>query len=140
MKTILGLAAAAMLLGSAVRTEARGSAAETTMQSIKSQPAAEARAVFAMGKNDNTNIDLMVRHLAQPDKLGQAGGVYVVWTQKDAEAPPQNVGALRIGDDLTGKMSTVSPLTKFDLFITVEPNAQVLEPTGEKQLWTSYSR
>lgn len=112
----------------------------TSLQNAASQPAAEGELKAGATKNDNTSIDLKVKHLAHPEKLQKPGSNYVVWTQRDDKAPPQNIGALQVDKNLTGTLNTETPLHKFDLFITAEPSGQVAQPSGDKQLWTSFSR
>jgi hypothetical protein len=103
-------------------------------------PAAEGDVKFSPVKNDNTGIDLRVKHLAEPEKLTPPAQTYVAWIRNGKDAAPQNIGALTVDKELTGELSTVTPLHAFDLFVTAEASGQVQQPAGQPLLWTSYSR
>ena len=63
---------------------------------------------------------------------------YVVWVEPlDRSMAPQNVGALRVNDDLEGELRTVTPLEDFNLFVTPEPHGNANEPSGPKVLWAT---
>ncbi|MCX6567785.1 MAG: hypothetical protein NT147_01870 [Candidatus Aminicenantes bacterium] len=103
-------------------------------------PAVEGRAKFATTVNDNTRIELTVKHLAHPEKLSPPASHYVVWTRATKESAAQNIGALVVDKDLNGKLITETSLHSFDLFITAEDSSQVQQPSGQPLLWMSYSR
>ena len=143
MKTrliLIVLALSAGVSGCAMFGGGGGRNGTQSLAASAKQPAAEGTVSFGEAKNGNTKVDLSVKHLASPDKLTPSESTYVVWTQRDTQAPPQNIGALQVDKDLTGTLNTVTPLRRFDLFITAEPTAQTGKPTGEKQLWTSFSK
>lgn len=118
-----------------------GGAGNNAVLSVSpSQPAAQGTADFAEGKNGNVTIDINVKHLADPQHLTPPASIYVVWLQRDANTPPQNIGGLKVDKDLTGSLQTVTALRSFSLFITAESNAQAGQPTGQKQLWTTYKQ
>jgi hypothetical protein len=102
-------------------------------------PAAEATVHYKRTKNDNTAIEMKVKHLANPVKLTPPAHNYVVWVSSNATATPRNVGALLVDKDLTGMIDTVVPLHTFSLFITGEASGQVQEPTGPRLLWTDHN-
>lgn len=117
-----------------------GSASTASLQASPTQPAAEGAVKFGVAKNDNTSVNLSVKHLAKPEKLQPSESAYVVWTKRDANAEPQNIGALQVDKNLTGTLNTVTPLHQFEIFVTAEPNGQAQQPSGDRQLWTSFSR
>ena len=139
-KTLVWAAAAlaASLTGCASMRGGGGTTA--TFQASPSQPAAEGVVKFGVTKNDNTSVNLSVKHLAQPDKLSPSESAYVVWTKRDEHADPQNIGALQVDKNLNGTLSTEVPMHQGEIFITAEPNSQARQPSGDKQLWTSFSR
>ena len=102
-------------------------------------PAAEASVKFERTRNDNTEIDLRVKHLADPEKLTPPAQTYVAWVRADKDEAPQNIGGLVVDDKLNGKLKTVTPMHSFELFVTAEASGQVRKPTGKPLLWTSYS-
>ena len=103
-------------------------------------PAAEGTVWFNATRNDNVDINVRVKHLAHPEKLTPPSSTYVIWTRRNKDAAPQNIGELVVDSDLTGVLRTETPLHSFDLFITAEASGQVQKPAGEPLLWTSYSR
>ena len=117
-----------------------GAAKEKPNMTVSQElPAAEGTADFARTKNENTSIEVKVKHLASPEKLDPPAVTYVVWVRQDGEERPQNVGALKVDDNLTGTLATVTPLRRFELFITAEDDGQAREPSGEPLLWTSHN-
>jgi len=110
------------------------------MSTSPTNPAAQGQVKFKKATNDNTSIDLEVKHLADPQKLTPPAQNYVVWTRANKDAAPQNIGALSVDDDLTGTLKTVTPLHSFELFISAESSGQVQTPTGVPLLWTNYNR
>jgi hypothetical protein len=101
-------------------------------------PAAQSTAKVSTTDNGNTKIDLVVEHLALPERVNPGATVYVVWARGDeAGAQPQNLGALKVDDKLNGNISAMTPLNTFELFITAEPSQVSTTPTGKKLLWTT---
>ena len=102
-------------------------------------PAAQGGVTFSKLDDGNTGIDINIRHLAPSWKVSNEANNYVVWVQRDKESPPQNVGMMKVYDGRHARLKTKTPLHSFDLFITTESTGQVLTPSGEKLMWTSYS-
>lgn len=103
-------------------------------------PAAEANARYGVTQNDNTRIVLKVKHLAHPSRLTPPANNYVVWTRVTKDAPAQNIGELKVDDNLNGELDAETPLHSFELFITAEASGQVQQPTGQFLFYTSYTR
>jgi hypothetical protein len=57
----------------------------------------------------------------------------VVWVEREGAAP-QNVGALRVGEDKSGQLETVTPHHRFTLAITAEEAATTDLPKGPRVL------
>lgn len=119
---------------------ASGCAGTEKLSASSDLPAAEGTVRCAKADNDNTSIDLKVKHLASPDRLTPAAAVYVVWTKADKDAPPRNIGALVVDESLTGRLQTITPLRRFELFVTGEATGQATSPSGEPLLWANCSR
>lgn len=117
-----------------------GCAGPEKLSASSSLPAAQGTLRCAKADNDNTSIDLRVRHLANPDRLTPPAAVYVVWTKADKDAAPQNIGALEVDEDLDGRLKTVTPLRSFELFVTGEATGQAPSPSGEPLLWANCNR
>ena len=99
------------------------------MKTSSTVPAAEGRAIVEHDRNKNVQVTLEVRHLAKPQSLAPAKGTYVVWIQPEGQEP-NNVGVLRVNDELKGDFRTTTPYKKFDLFVTAEDSPTVSTPSG----------
>jgi hypothetical protein len=99
------------------------------MKTSSSVPAAEARAILDHDRNKNVRVTLEVRHLAKPQSLAPAKDTYVVWIQPEGQEA-NNVGVLRVNDELKGDFRTTTPYKKFDLFVTAEDSPTVSSPSG----------
>jgi len=117
-----------------------GGGGTTRLSSSPTLPAVDGRAKFTATKNDNTRIELTVKHLPHPGKLTPPANTYVVWTRATKYAPAQNVGALLVDKNLNGKLVTETALHSFELFITAEDSGQIQEPLGQPLLWMNYNR
>lgn len=94
-------------------------------------PAAEGAVKLSTGPNANTRLNISVQHLAPPERVAAGATVYVVWARPiEQGAAPQNLGALQINGNLEGVLDTVTPLRNFELLVTAEQAAPVLQPTG----------
>ena len=89
------------------------------------------------GGDDDTGIELRVRHLAYPDELDAPGYAYVAWVRSTPEDEAQNVGALNLGANLDGVLKTATPLRRFELFVTAEATSDAERPSGPPLLWAS---
>jgi hypothetical protein len=92
--------------------------------------AAEGKVSARVGDNLNTNLEVEVKHLAPPGRVVQGARVYVVWV-RPASGTVQNVGALRLNENLEGKFTTVTPFREFTLWVTPETAATVQAPTSD---------
>jgi hypothetical protein len=117
-----------------------GGKGESRLLTSPALPSVEGRVKFNVTVNDNTSIELTVKHLPRPERLTPPASNYVVWTRATKEAPAQSIGALVVDKDLNGKLVTETSLHSFDLFITAEDSGQVQQPSGQPLLWMSYSR
>lgn len=119
---------------------AAGCAGPERLSTSSSLPAAEGSLLCDKAANGNTGINLKVKHLANPDRLTPPATVYVVWTKTDKDAPPQNIGALEVDADLSGRLKTVTSQRRFELFVTGEATGQAPSPSGKPLLWANCSR
>jgi hypothetical protein len=110
------------------------------MQVSPSLPSTEAKVFARKTRNDNTSIEIRVKHLAPPDRLTPPGGTYVVWCKPTEEADPQNLGGLTVDRNENGGLFTITAFKNFELFITTEASTQVLEPSGEPLMWATVAR
>jgi hypothetical protein len=100
------------------------------MQSGAGVPASEGTVRATDGDNGSTNVALRVKHLAPPAKVASDATVYVVWVRA-RNANRQNVGALKLNDDLEGSLDTTTPHRQFELSVTPEPSSRVAQPTHD---------
>lgn len=127
-RSLFGVALLGMLFGCATKVPLSSSA---------DIPAARGEVKLDRTDQGNTKVEVTVKHLAEPAQVQQGATTYVVWAApRDAFATPQSLGALRVGDDLEGKLETTTPLRAFDLFITAEPSASVPQPSGNRLMWS----
>jgi hypothetical protein len=125
MKTaIFTLVTAAALLATPALAEKK-----FDMKTSSNVPAAQGRATIEHDRNKNVKVTLEVEHLAKPQSLAPAKGTYVVWIQPEGQEP-NNVGVLRVNDELKGDFRTTTPYKKFDLFVTAEDSPTVSSPSG----------
>ena len=97
--------------------------------------AAQGRVTATAGPNNNTRLEIKVKHLASPHKVTPGATVYVVWVRGINESDlPQNVGALRLDKELTGMLDTTTPLRSFDLLITAEVSSTANKPASDSVL------
>ena len=105
-----------------------------TMNSAESVPAAIGKVKVANEKDGNTDVKVMVEHLALADNLKDQS-TYVVWIKPDNGAP-QNVGILQVGKDRKGSLETKTPFKEFTIMVTAETSAAATIPTGQTVLDT----
>lgn len=108
-------------------------AEEVKMRSAETNPAAEGRVKFNHDRNGNTLFDIKVAHLARPDRLTPAKSDYVVWVQRPGEGP-QNLGVLKVNENLQGSFHGTTPYQKFDVFVTAEDNPKADTPSSSEVL------
>ena len=113
---------------------------ETALISNSTIPAAESSVKVGTGDNGNTTFELTVKHLALPQRVDPRATVYVVWLRgRDTAVRAQNMGALKVDDNLNGSYSGVTPLRDFELFVTAEASVTGTSPTGVALLHTNVS-
>jgi hypothetical protein len=115
-------------------------AATLKLESSSQIPAAEGQVKLHQTSSGNTEIKLTVKHLAPPARIEPTSSVFVVWVRGlEPGAQPQNLGALRVNKNLSGKLQTTTSLRAFDLFITPEGVSTVTAPTGPQLLPLHYT-
>jgi hypothetical protein len=105
------------------------SAKKISMTPGKEDPAAHGTVAVSTGKNGNTRVDITTKALAQPSALTPPENIYVVWFQPQGQ-DPVNAGALKVDNNLNGKLDTVTPHRQFKVFITAEKEPNLRKPKG----------
>lgn len=95
-------------------------------------PAAEGSVKVKKDKNDNYNIQVNVKNLAEPKRLQPPKEAYVVWMETNNNEP-KNLGRLKsesgfFTSGLKASMETVSSFKPHSFFITAEDAANVSRP------------
>ncbi|MFS8067008.1 MAG: hypothetical protein ACMG6S_11610 [Byssovorax sp.] len=114
-------------------------AAPIQLVSSPNVPAASGEITTEEGENGNLKLGIEVKHLAAPEKIQPGATVFVVWVEA-AGATPQNVGALRIDEDHTGRLDTTTPHRRFNLAITAEEEPATALPKGPRVLSAAVAR
>ncbi len=109
------------------------------MSSSQSVPAAKGIIHATHDSNNNTKLEISVHYLAQPEALTPPAAVYVVWLHPENDLL-QNKGELKIDKNRNGDLTIVTPLKRFEIFVTPEPSAQATVPTGEHVLSANISQ
>ncbi|MBF0299253.1 MAG: hypothetical protein HQK51_11070 [Oligoflexia bacterium] len=87
-------------------------------------PAATGKVEYKTTENNNTKVKIEVFNLAPPSRVKTGATTYVVWAQPiTPNTTAQNIGALKVDDDLHGELETLVPYKEFDLFITASPSS-----------------
>jgi hypothetical protein len=114
-------------------------AATMALTSSPQIPAAEGKARLHKTKNGNIEIKIAIKHLAPPERIVPGANVFMVWVRGLApDAQAQNLGALRVDKKLNAKMTAITALPSFDLFITCEPSQAVTTPGSPELLPLHY--
>jgi hypothetical protein len=96
-------------------------------------PSAAGKVELDKDRNGNRVAKVRVYHLPDPEKLNPAKNAYVVWIQAKGK-DPENVGVLKVNEDLEGKLEATTPYNKFEVFITAEDNPKPDRPSGPEIL------
>ncbi|HVF97212.1 MAG TPA: hypothetical protein VM871_07830 [Flavisolibacter sp.] len=97
-------------------------------------PAARGSVKVDKDNNNNYQISLDVKMLAEPNRLAQPKAVYVVWMETEQNGT-QNLGQLKTDDGLfsstlKASLKTTTPYKPRRIFITGEDNATVQTPSS----------
>ena len=106
------------------------------LQNSSALPAASGKVEAKEGKNGNTELSVKVEHLARPSALQNPANTYVVWVEDRQSGNLANLGALKVDDNLNGRLDAVTPFKDFDVFLTPEAQPAIAQPSGERVLWT----
>jgi hypothetical protein len=102
-------------------------------------PAATGEVKVGKDQNDNTTVDLSVKHLAPPERLNPPKRVYVVWIQPAGQAA-ESRGQLMVNNKLEGGLKMVTPHRNFDLFVSAENEVNAPAPSDQVVMRTAISR
>jgi hypothetical protein len=100
------------------------------MASSSLVPAAAGTVDVKAGDNDNTELTVIVKHLALAQKVYTGATNYIVWIKPEGSQNYQNVGALNVDSDLQGIHKTSIPYKNFKVLVTPENGNMAQLPTG----------
>ena len=100
---------------------------------------AEGQVKVADGPNGNTLVNILIHHLAAPEKVSPGATVYVAWVQASEGGSQQNVGQIQLDSNQSGRLDTVTSFKNFTVIVTAEPVATAATPTGNPVLSTKIS-
>jgi hypothetical protein len=92
---------------------------------LMSQAAGEAKVEARQGK---TNIEVSIKELARPTKLGAEFLTYVLWVVTP-DGRSGNTGEILINKNGDGKLSATTPAQTFSMIVTAEPYFAVRMPS-----------
>jgi hypothetical protein len=110
------------------------------MQGAQSVPAAVGEVGVKPTKQGNMELAIKVDHLAPPDQVEAGTTTYVAWAEPAAGGPPQNLGALKVGEDRSGKLVTKTPARNAKISITPEAAPSVIKPNHDPVMWATVNR
>lgn len=102
-------------------------------------PAAQGVLKLKGTRNGNTQLNLSVRHLALPGRIVPGANVFVIWARGLAYGTDaQNLGVLKVKNDLSARFQSVTAMQSFDFFLTCEESPTALTPSGPQLLSAQY--
>jgi hypothetical protein len=138
----LGSSVAAAVLASALAGCGMFSSSSESvrMQGAQSVPAAVGEVGVKPTKQGNMELAIKVDHLAPPDQVAAGTTTYVAWAEPAAGGPAQNLGALKIDEDRSGKLVTKTPERNAKISITPEAASSVTKPSHDPVMWATVNR
>ena len=113
-----------------------GCAAPAQMTAGPQVLGAEGEVKAAAGANGNTQVKIVIRHLADPEKIKPGATVYVAWIQPKDGGLPQNAGQIQLTNNQEGQLDTITPFRSFRVTVTAEQTATATSPSSNSVLTT----
>lgn len=79
--------------------------------------------------NDNSEVRLKVQHLPEPGQLDPSLRTYVVWIDPGVGRPEQALGQLQLNNNREATITTKTPFSSFDVFVTAETTPTPQQPS-----------
>lgn len=92
-------------------------------------PAADITASKKKDKNNNFDIEITAKYLANPNRLVPAKNYYVAWIVTENNGV-KNIGQLIQKGTKKVKLTTTTPFNVKEIFITAEEKGDVTSPRG----------
>lgn len=116
-----------------------GCAQKIAVRGSADVPAALAETKITRTDNNNSRIQLEVRHLAPPQNLTPKKSVYVVWAQAP-QGRTINLGQMIVGQDRSSEFVGITPLYEFRILVTAEDLPTATTPSNQVVLSTDVFR
>lgn len=122
--SFVALAASSVACGGPLSYQVQGSPMAT---------GADAKVVAEVDEaKHQTKLAVEAENLAPPERIADAGKVFVLWQRKSSDAAWSRIGTLDYdGDKRKGKFEGTVPEAAFDFALSVEPQADVASPSGK---------
>ena len=130
MRKILCLSALALVVALA------GCAKNVAVTVSSIVPATQAEVKTGKDSNDNSTVELKVKHLAPPENLQPSKSVYVVWVET-TDGKTFNAGRLKLNDDLEGEITVTTPYPRFRLVVSAEDDPLATRPGSQRVIETN---
>jgi hypothetical protein len=102
-----------------------------TMNTSPKLPAAEGTVNVRVDVVGDRVVEVSFQRLATAAQAFEGATMYMVWLVPE-HAPPQPVGSLDVGDDLTAMVTIKTPNESFDVLVTAEIDAYVSTPSRNR--------
>src|SRR5262249_46141995 len=99
-----------------------------SMNTTEKIPSATGKVKVANEKDGNTKVKVEVAHLAPPASVFDEASTYVVWLKPET-GDAQNVGVLKLDNNLKGELETRTAFKDFSVIVTAEKDANVTIPS-----------
>ena len=110
---------------------------KVAFQASPLQPAADAMVKVRMDRNQNTLVELKLKHVAPAEMLWPPKSVYVVWAE-DTDGGILQLGQLRVNKKREASFKGTTVLERFRLVITAEDEPRPEEPSQPHMLATEF--
>ncbi len=110
---------------------------KVAFQASPLQPAADAMVKVRIDRNQNTLVELKLKHVAPAEMLWPPKSVYVVWAE-DTEGGLIQLGQLRVNKRREASFKGTTALERFRVVITAEDEPRPEEPSQPHMLATDF--
>ena len=110
---------------------------KVAFQASPMQPAADAMVKVRIDRNQNTLIQLKLKHVAPAEKLWPPKSFYVVWAE-DTKGGIFQLGQLRVNQKRKASFNGTTVLERFRIVITAEDEPRPEGPSQPHMLATDF--
>lgn len=107
-----------------------GCAQRVALRNAPDVPAAVGEVKITTDRNNNSILDVDIRHLAPSENLQPPKKFFVVWSQAP-DGKNINLGQLTVGPDRRGRLKSATPMRVFRVVVTAEDVATAAVPSPQ---------